>query len=208
MALTGGPQSSFGFQDGHLSRDGGDALFLREVEARCGHIRKFSDCFEDRSIQSLIEDPVADLLSQRINGLIMGYEDLNDQDDLRRDPALALSVGKTDLEGQNRRDPNDRGKALAAHATLNRLELSTQKPDARYKKSWPIPLPAGTSSSHRECKLEGYEGTVETLQRMIPVIRKRFGKKVRIILLGDGGFAREEIMAWCEGQEKVYYGLG
>jgi len=41
-----------------------------------------------------------------------------------------------------------------------------------------------------------------------PAIRKRFGKKVRIILRGDGGFAREEIMAWCESQPELYYCLG
>lgn len=49
---------------------------------------------------------------------------------------------------------------------------------------------------------------MEALQKLIPVIRKRFGKKVRIILRGDGGFAREEIMAYCESQVEVYYCLG
>jgi len=118
----------------HLSSDGGGALFLREVEQRCGLIKRFADCFEDRRNQELIEHPVADLLAQRINGLILGYENLNDHDDLRCDPALALSVGKSVLEGKNRRAPKDKGKALAAHATLNRLELSAQAPDDRYKK--------------------------------------------------------------------------
>ena len=141
MTQTDCPQSSFEFQDlasrkiqadfqgGHLSSDGGGALFLREVEARCGLIKKFAGCFDDRRNQELIEHPVADLLSQRINGLIMGYEDLNDHDDLRCDPALALSVGKSDLEGKTRRDPKDRGKALAAHATLNLLQLSSEAPE-------------------------------------------------------------------------------
>ena len=74
MAQTHCPQSSFDFQDlgsrniqanfqgGHLSSDGGGALFLREVEARCGLSRKFSECFDDRRNQDLIEHPVADLL--------------------------------------------------------------------------------------------------------------------------------------------------
>lgn len=278
MAQTDCSQSSFDFQDlgsrkiqanfqgGYLSSDGGGALFLREVEARCGLIKRFSRCFEDRRNPELIEHPVADLLSQRINGLIMGYEDLNDHDDLRCDPALALSVGKTDLEGQTRRDPKDRGKALAAHATLNRLELSAQKPDERYKKIVAAPeaiktfiieqgvkaipkksqeividfdatddplhghqegayfhgyyrhycyLPLYAFCGNiplwaelRECKIDGCKGTVEALQNIIPAIRKRFGKKVRIILRGDGGFAREEIMAWCESQPEVYYCLG
>lgn len=146
MAQTHCPQFPFKFQDlgsrnvqanfqgGHLSSDGGGALFLREIEQRCGLIKKFAQCFEDRRDQKLIEHPLADLLAQRINGLILGFEDLNDHDDLRRDPALALSVGKSDLEGKNRRDPNDQGKALAGHSTLNRLELSAQATDDRYKK--------------------------------------------------------------------------
>lgn len=147
MAQTDCPQSSFHFQDlgsrkvqanfhgGHLSSDGGGALLLREVEHRCGLLKRFANCFDDRRNQELIEHPLADLLAQRINGLILGYEDLNDHDDLRCDPALALCVGKSDLEGQQRRDSKDKGKALAAHATLNRLELSAQAPDARYKKN-------------------------------------------------------------------------
>jgi len=45
-------------------------------------------------------------------------------------------------------------------------------------------------------KIDGCKDTVEALQKMIPAIRKRLGEKVRIILRGDGGFAREEIMAW------------
>jgi len=60
----------------------------------------------------------------------------------------------------------------------------------------------------RECKIDDCQGTVEALQKLIPAIRKRFGKKVRIILRGDGGFAREEIMAYCESQVEDYYCLG
>lgn len=60
----------------------------------------------------------------------------------------------------------------------------------------------------RECKIDGCKGTVEALKKIVPAIRKRFGKKVRIILRGDGGFAREDIMAWCESQPQLYYCLG
>gem|GEM_PF-7090437 len=52
------------FQGGHLSSNGGGALFFREVEGRRGLIEKFSHCFEDRRDQKLIKHPVADLLSQ------------------------------------------------------------------------------------------------------------------------------------------------
>src|SRR5271166_6081179 len=58
--------------------------------------------------------------------VILGYEDLNDHDHLRRDPVHGLICGKRDPLGQDRRQESDKGKALAAHSTLNRLELSAQ----------------------------------------------------------------------------------
>jgi hypothetical protein len=66
----------------------------------------------------------------------LGYEDLNDHDQLRQDPLLALLSGKRDVAGEQRRRPQDRGKAGAGKSTLNRLELTPAdaKPDARYKK--------------------------------------------------------------------------
>jgi hypothetical protein len=71
-----------------------------------------------------------------VYGLCQGYEDLNDHDDLRRDPLLALLVGKTDVEGNRRLRERDRGKALAGKSTLNRLELTPENATsaARYKK--------------------------------------------------------------------------
>ena len=61
---------------------------------------------------------------QRVFGLALGYEDLNDHDDLRRDPMLAVALGKDDVKGEQRRRAQDRGKALAGKSTLNRLELT------------------------------------------------------------------------------------
>ena len=101
MAQTDCPQTSLEFQGlgsrkvrsdfngGHLSSDGGGALFLREVEARCGIIGKLATCFDDRRNPELIEHSVPHLPAQRINGLAMGYEDLNGHDSLRLDPAEA-----------------------------------------------------------------------------------------------------------------------
>lgn len=59
----------------------------------------------------------------------------------------------------------------------------------------------------RDAKRDASAGTMEALQKIIPAIRKRFGKKVRIIVRADSGFARDEIMAWCE-QNAVFYCLG
>ena len=71
------------FGGGYLSSDGGGALFLRAVEARHGLIRRLAGCFEDRRHQDLIEHSVEHLLAQRINGLALGYEGLNDHNELR-----------------------------------------------------------------------------------------------------------------------------
>jgi hypothetical protein len=76
------------------------------------------------------------LVAQRVYGLALGYEDLNDHDQLRYDPLMAVLVGKRDPTGQDRLRQRDRGKALAGKSTLNRLELSPPRADAksRYKK--------------------------------------------------------------------------
>jgi hypothetical protein len=76
---------------------------------------------------------------ERIHGLALGYEDLNDHDQLRRDPLQALLCGKSDPLGQDRPLERDKGKALAAHATLNRLELGAEALDDRYRKIQPQP---------------------------------------------------------------------
>ena len=93
-----------------------------------------------------------DPLSQRIYGLVLGYEDLNDHDHLRRDPVHGLICGKRDPLGQDRVLERDKGKALAAHSTLNRLELSAQstrpakaRPAARFDRNATIPV---TDSVH------------------------------------------------------------
>ena len=80
---------------------------------------------------------MTELVSQRVYGLALGYEDLNDHDELRRDPLLAVLVGKEDPEGETRVRQQDKGKAMAGKSTLNRLELTPAEPtetEQRYKK--------------------------------------------------------------------------
>ncbi len=110
------------FSGGALSSDGG-SLLLREIEKRKNIIHKLSRCFTDHRCQPLVEHSVKELLSQRICGIALGYEDLNDHDSLRHDPLLALVCNKGDILGADRNDEN-KGKALAGKSTLNRLELS------------------------------------------------------------------------------------
>jgi hypothetical protein len=123
------------FDGGTITSDAG-GLLLREVEQRTGMIRQFAACFTDHRDAELVEHSVLELLAQRIYGLALGYEDLNDHDQLRRDPLLATLVGKEDPTGQDRTRQRDRGKALAGKSTLNRLELTPVGADAssRYKK--------------------------------------------------------------------------
>jgi hypothetical protein len=123
------------FNGGRITSDGG-GLLLREVELRTTIVRQFASCFSDHRKPELIEHPADDLIAQRVYALALGYEDLNDHDQLRHDPLLAALVGKRDLMGEYRRKVEDRGKPLAGKSTLNRLELTP--PDAtresRYKK--------------------------------------------------------------------------
>ena len=123
------------FDGGTITSDAG-ALLLREVDSATAIVRQFSECFEDFRDPDLIEHSVSELVGQRVYGLALGYEDLNDHDELRKDPLLATLAGKIDPTGQHRERERDRGKPLAGKNTLNRLELTP--PDAnrksRYKK--------------------------------------------------------------------------
>lgn len=105
-------QVSARFSERQLSTEGG-ALLLRETDRKIGLLRRVSKCFFDHRQPWLIEHELGQLLSQRIYGLALGYEDLNDHEELRRDPLLALMTGKRKLQ-----------EPLAGKSTLNRLELS------------------------------------------------------------------------------------
>lgn len=114
------------FSGGHLSSDGG-ALLLRQVDQDLGMSRRLALCFKDLRDPKYVEHSVASLIAQRVHGLALGYEDLNDHNLLRRDPLLAVCAGKLDPMGSNRRMDRDKGKALASAPTINRLELGTEK---------------------------------------------------------------------------------
>ena len=121
------------FKGGTITSDGG-VLLLKEVDVKRKITSQFAACFIDHRDQNRIEHTVEELLAQRIYSLALGYEDLNDHDQLRRDPLLASVVGKSDPTGNERRRVTDRGNALAGKSTLNRLELRTDDPekDGRY----------------------------------------------------------------------------
>ncbi len=253
------------FDGGSITSDGG-GLLLREVERRTGIVRQFAGCFTDHRNPLFIEHSVLELVGQRVYGLALGYEDLNDHDDLRRDPLLATLVGKVDPTGAHRLRDRDVGKALAGKSTLNRLELTKADagPASRYKKiviegaavdrlfvnvflhafrqaprQIVLDLDATDDPLHgeqegrffhgfygnycylplyifcgefllcarlRRSNIDASAGTVDELQRIVTQIRAAW-PRVQIIIRADSGFAREEIMAWCEAHA-VDYVLG
>jgi hypothetical protein len=133
--MLGSRQVLADFHGGDITSDGG-ALLLRKTEELTAIIHQFAACFTDHRNPDLVEHSVTELVAQRVYGLALGYEDLNDHDDLRRDPLLATVVGKDDPTGKTRQRRRDRGKALAGKSTLNRLELTPigADPESRYKK--------------------------------------------------------------------------
>ncbi len=243
------------FDGGAITSDGG-GLLLREVEKRVGILRQFAACFTDYRNPDLIEHKVEEMVAQRVYGLALGYEDLNDHEELRNDPLLAVLVEKADPSSQ----------VLAGKSTLNRLELTkeTASRKERYKK---IVLDHGAVDrllvqvfleAHQEAPQEiildldatddplhgkqegrffhGYyghycylplyifcgefllcarlrpsnidapAGSVEELRRIVAQIRSAW-PEVRMVVRGDSGFCREELMGWCEA-EGVDYLLG
>src|SRR6202167_1547586 len=112
-----------GFDGGAITSDAG-GLLLREVEKRTGIIAQFAGCFRDHRQAERIEHRGEELVAQRVYGLAVGCEDLNDHDELRRDPLLGGVAEKADPTGQSRARERDQGKPLAGKSTLNRLELT------------------------------------------------------------------------------------
>src|SRR5574341_347528 len=112
----GGRELVWRFDGGDITSDNG-VLALKKLEERMGILRRFAACFEDYRCPDRIEHPLLDLIEQRVFGLALGYEDLNDHDELRRDPMLAVALGKDDVKGEQRRRAQDRGKALAGKST-------------------------------------------------------------------------------------------
>ena len=123
------------FDGGYITSDGG-ALLLRETEERFRIIERFAECFTDYRDPSKLEHTVKELVSQRVHGIALGYEDLVDHDELRLDPLMAVLAGKQDPTGQDRKRVRDKGNALAGKSTLNRMELTPSDADCthRYKK--------------------------------------------------------------------------
>ena len=232
-----------------ITSDAG-ALLLRELDSKFGFIEQFAQCFDDYRSPRFTVHALQELLSQRIFAIALGYEDLNDHEDLRHDPLLAVAVGKNDPS------PSE-GFALAGKSTLNRLELTPvgANKDSRYKKvvarqrdiedffvnaflqvhTEPpkrivLDLDATDDPLHghqlgrffhgyyksycylplyifcgshllcaklRPSNIDAAAGSVKQLDRIVKQIRAKW-PGVQIVIRGDSGFCRENIMSWCE----------
>ena len=112
------------FDGGAITSNAG-ALLLGQVDQGLGLIRRFAGCFTDRRDPRLVEHRLETLLGQRIFGLALGYEDLNDHDELRKDPVLAVLAGKLKARRED-------CEALAGKSTLNRLEHLPKRMAGKY----------------------------------------------------------------------------
>jgi len=117
------------FDGSRLTTDGG-GLLLRQTDRKIGLLRRVAACFTDTRQPERVEHDLAQLLAQRLYGLALGYEDLNDHEQLRHDPLLRVLAGKRELE-----------EPLAGKSTLNRLELTPagSPHDERYHKIGYLP---------------------------------------------------------------------
>jgi Transposase DDE domain group 1 len=114
-----------GFDGGAITSDAG-ALLLGATDRAIRLVDRFAGCFTDRRVPQLIEHRVSTLVGQRVFGLALGYEDLNDHDELRHDPVMAVLAGKLKARRED-------CAPVAGKSTLNRLELSRPQP-SRYHK--------------------------------------------------------------------------
>src|SRR5436190_14136192 len=114
-----------GFDAGLVTSDAG-ALLLRATDRAIGMMDRFAACFHDERRPELIEHEVATLVGQRVFAIALGYEDLNDHDELRHDPMMAVLAGRLEARRED-------CAPVAGKSTLNRLELSKLTP-TRYHK--------------------------------------------------------------------------
>jgi Transposase DDE domain group 1 len=243
------------FDGGAITSDAG-ALLLGATDRAIGLMARFAGCFHDERRPELIEHEVVTLVGQRVFGIALGYEDINDHDELRHDPIMAVLAGK--LEARR-----EECAPVAGKSTLNRLELSRLEPTRYHKISHNpvaikrllvdlfleaheqapdeiiLDLDATDDPVHgeqegrffhgyydcycylplyifcgrhllaaklRSASIDAAAGAVEELTRIVAHIRRRW-PYVRILVRADSGFARDELMVWCEANS-VHYLLG
>lgn len=240
------------FDGGTITTDGG-GLLLRETDQRLKLLERFAACFVDRREAGMTKHSVQELVAQRVYGLALGYEDLNDHEQLRQDPMLRLLAGKADIAEQplagkstlSRLERNDGNASryskitywrdaidellvkiyLEAHATPPQeivLDLDTTdvelhgRQEGRFFHGYydeycylPLYIFCGEhllGVRLREANIDASAGSLREIERIVGQIRAAW-PQVRIVLRGDSGFCREELMSWCE-QHQVEFVFG
>jgi DDE family transposase len=127
FAPVDGRQVVAAFDGGAITSDGG-ALLLGETDRAIRLTERLAACFIDARVPALVEHAISTMVLQRVVGIALGYEDLNDHDELRHDPVLAVLAGKL---AAKRADC----APLAGKSTLNRVELSRPEPTRYHKVS-------------------------------------------------------------------------
>jgi hypothetical protein len=243
------------FDGGAITSNAG-GLLLGATDRVIVMMRRFAACFHDERRPNLIEHEVVTLVGQRVFAIALGYEDLNDHDELRHDPMMAVLAGKLEARRED-------CAPVAGKSTLNRLERSVLEPDRYHKithnpiaikrllvdlfleshKRAPneiiLDLDATDDPVHgnqegrffhgyydcycylplyifcgrhllaaklRRASVDAADGAVEEVARVVGQIRARW-PKVRILVRADSGFARDDLMAWCEAND-VHFVLG
>ncbi len=123
------------FAGGRITSDAG-IMLMAELDKKLKITARFAECFQDNRHLSYVDYSVHNLLAQRVYALILGYEDVNDHDKLRHDPALAIALEKLNFIESNK-------AGLAGKSTLNRLEYCPEtiinQAKSRYHKIEPLP---------------------------------------------------------------------
>lgn len=102
------------FSGGQITTDGG-LILVAQVDEHCRISERLAECFSDQRDRTRVQHALSELIAQRLYGLVQGYEDLNDHDELRHDPMFGIAVGKLESD-------HARCAPLAGKSTLNRLE--------------------------------------------------------------------------------------
>ncbi len=102
------------FSGGQITSDGG-LILVAQIDQHYRISERLGECFEDQRDPTRVQHALSDLIAQRLYGLVQGYEDLNDHEQLRHDPMFGIAVGKLESE-------HPRCAPLAGKSTLNRLE--------------------------------------------------------------------------------------
>jgi hypothetical protein len=237
------------FDGGEITSDAG-VLLLGATDNAIGMVDRFAGCFSDGRASNKVVHEVPTMVGQRVFAIALGYEDLIDHDELRRDPVLGAVLGRLEAKRPG-------SAPLAGKSTLNRLEHAPSEPD-RYRRIGhdagaietlfvdlfldahakppgriTLDLDATDDPIHgqqegrffhgyydchcylplyvfcgdqllaaklRRANIDASAGSVDEIARIVARIRERW-PEVQITLRADAGFAREELMGWCEASK-------